>query len=328
MQEAASIALESLTSVGRDLNRPECVLCTADGSVYVSDWGGGVCHIAPNGLQTRILAKNPPVELLPNGIALQADGTFLLANLGDDGGIWRLSCDGTVRPLVTEIDGTGLPPTNFVLPDANGRIWITVSTRQTPRHDALRQGFADGFIAVIDKDGARVAACDLGYTNEVQLHPSGDWLYVNETMAKRTSRMRVNSNGTLGNRETVTEYGYGTFPDGLYFDEEGGFLIVSIISNRVIRVAPDGRHEVLIDDSDPDHLDWVENAFRNGNMGRPHFDTIKSRKLKNISSIAFGGPDRRSSYLGCLLDDKIISFQAPVAGVKPVHWNWRMGSRA
>lgn len=38
-----------------------------------------------------------------------------------------------------------LPPTNYVHLDAQGRVWITVSTRTTPRSDAYRPDIADGF---------------------------------------------------------------------------------------------------------------------------------------------------------------------------------------
>lgn len=323
-EDLAAIEHADLRDVGHDLNRPECVLCTSDGSLYVSDWDGGVCHIAPDGTQVRILASNSPVELRPNGIALQEDGSFLLANLGAAGGVWRLSSCGHVQPFLTDVDGVQLPPTNFVLPDAKGRIWITVSTSIEPRADAYRPDVGDGFIVIVDGDGARVVASNLGYTNEVQVHPSGEWLYVNETFARRTSRMRIKDDATLGPRETVAEYGRGTFPDGLYFDEAGGFWVISIVSNRVIRVAADGHQATLLEDVDRDHLTWVENAFQAGTMGRPHLDNIQSSRLKNISSIAFGGPDRRLSYLGCLLGSHVTSFRAPVAGVKPVHWDWRM----
>jgi hypothetical protein len=45
--------------------------------------------------------------------------------------------------------------------------------------------------------------------------------------------------------------------------------------------------------------------------------------LKNISSIAFGGPDLRTAYLGCLLGDALATFRSPVAGAPPAHWNYR-----
>ena len=67
---------------------------------------------------------------------------------------------------------------------------------------------------------------------------------------------------------------------------------------------------------------WVECAYVAGEIDRPHLDGVKSRMLRNISSIAFGGDDRRTVYLGCLLDDAIYAFRSPVAGLAPAHWNW------
>ena len=57
-------------------------------------------------------------------------------------------------------------------------------------------------------------------------------------------------------------------------------------------------------------------------MGRPHLDAVKSARLRNVSSIAFGGPDRRTAYLGCLLGDSLLSFRVPAPGVAPAHWRW------
>ena len=314
-----------LTAIGQELHRPECVLCTADGSVFVSDWRGGVCRIRPDGSQLDYLASDRSIDLKPNGITLQPDGSFLLANLGDDGGVWRLHRDGAVEPFLLEVDGVRLPPTNFVLPDDAGRVWVTVSTRIEPRADAYRPTTNDGFIVVVDSGGARIAADGLGYTNEVQLHPGGRYLYVNETFARRTSRFPLANNGEhgeLGRRETVAEYGAGSFPDGMAFDTKGGLWVVSPVSNRIFRLAPDGELDLVYEDADPAHIEWVEAAFQSGTMGRPHFDTIASTRLRSVSSIAFGGGDGRICYLGCLLGKRIESFEAPVAGVAPVHWHW------
>lgn len=319
-----NVRTDALESIGRSLHRPECVLCTSDGTVYVSDWDGGVCQIAANGEQRRILHSDTSLEIRPNGISLTRHGTILLANLGDLGGVWELSGNGDIRPFVTEIAASPLPPTNFVLSDAEDRTWISVSTTVRPRADAYRASVRDGYIAVADRRGARIVAEGLGYANEVQVHPSGNWLYVNETFARRTSRFRIAGNGSLGRRQTVVEYGPGTFPDGLCFDEDGGFWTVSIVSNRVIRVDADGKQRIVLEDSDAAFLQHVENAFQNGEMGRPHLDNIVSKRLKSTSSIAFGGPDRRLSYLGCLLGDHIVSFRSPIAGIEPAHWNWQM----
>ena len=167
-----------------------------------------------------------------------------------------------------------------------------------------------------------IVADGLGYTNEVAVDPSGQWLYVNETFGRRLSRFALRADGSLGPKQVVTEFGPGTFPDGLAFDVEGHAWVVSIVSNRLIRVAPDGTPTTWLEDADAEHLARVETAFAAGTMGRPELDGIKSRCLRNISSIAFCGPERRRAVLGCLLGDRLATLPMPTAGFAPTHWNY------
>jgi sugar lactone lactonase YvrE len=302
------------------------VLATAAGDLYTADWRGGVCHRAPDGSQRLYTGTLPDGGgLLPNGIALLPSGDFLVAHLGaEQGGVFRLTRAGAVTGWLLAVDGVDLPPSNFVVQDRTGNTWVTVSTRLQPRSLGYRRACDDGFIVCVRPDGSAFVAADgLGYTNEVALHPDGGWLYVNETFGRRLTRFPLRADGSLGTREVVTEFGAGTFPDGLAFDEEGHAWVVSIVSNRLIRVAPDGRQTVWLDDSEADHLAWVEAAFETGQMGRPHLDTVRSRLLRNISSIAFTGADRRTAVLGCLLGECLVTLQAPAPGVAPVHWNYR-----
>jgi sugar lactone lactonase YvrE len=317
-------ALDALGWIGQGLVRPECVLVNAGGHLYSADWRGGVAHTRPDGRQQLFAGSGPDgIALKPNGIALLADGSFLLAQLGaDDGGVYRLQRDGTVTPWLRQVEGHDLPPTNFVVEDATGRFWITVSTRRQPRALGYRRDGGDGFIVRVDARGAAIVADGLGYANEVAVHPSGRWLYVNETFARRLSRFALRPDGSLGTRELVTEFGPGTFPDGLAFDEEGHAWVVSIVSNRLIRVAPDGGQTLWLEEADAAHLTWVEAAFEAGTMGRPHLDGTPSRHLRNLSSIAFMGSDRRTAVLGCLLGDRLATLPLPVAGVAPTHWKY------
>lgn len=319
------IDIDTLQAVGADLDRPECVLCNAAGDCFVADWRGGVTCIRADGSQVRFTGAAPGGRVLkPNGIALRKDGSFLIADLSpESGGVFVLARDGQVRPLVERIDGVDLPPTNFVVEDRDGRVWITVSTRRVPRVLAARPDVADGFIAVLDAKGARIVADGLGYTNEVALSPDGRWLHVNETFGRRMSRFPVRADGSLGARETVTAFGHGIFPDGIAFDVDGDAWVTSVVSNRVLRVAPDGSFDVVLEDVDADWLDEVEHAWRIGALTRAHLDTSRGRRLKNVSSLAFGGPDRRTAVLGCLQGDRLECFRAPVAGLEPVHWNYR-----
>lgn len=318
------ISIESLQWKGKELKRPECVLATCADDLYVSDERGGVTHIKPDGSQQFFFGRLPQNRLLhPNGIALRRDGSILVAHLGDEeGGVYELFPDGTVKPFLLEVDGVELPPTNFVHQDRQGRIWVTVSTRRRPRTLSFRADVADGFIVLKDEKGSRIVADNLGFTNEAVISPDGRWLYVNETFARRLSRFCIAPDGSLGKRETVTQFGHGTFPDGLAFDVEGGLWITSIISNRVIRVDLDGSTNVVLEDADPARVAWCEEAYLRGELSRDHIDRCAGRFLKNISSLAFGGSDLRTVYLGCLKGDSIASFRSPISGFPPNHWTY------
>lgn len=322
------LALSSLAFHGSGLQRPECVLTHESGLLFAADWAGpgGVAILSPAGEVTRLQALSPARPMRPNGIALEPGGTFLLADLGADlGGVFRLHPGGEVEPVVAELDGRPFPPTNYVHRDEAGRLWITVSTRRVPRSLGYRPDVDDGFIVLVDAKGVRLVADGLGYTNECLTSPDGRFLYVNETFTRRLSRFPIRADGSLGPKETVAVFGVGTYPDGLTFDAEGGVWVTSIVSNRVIRVDRDGGLEVVIEDADEDHVAWAEAAYRAGELGRPHLDRIAGRLLRNISSLAFGGPDLRTAYLGCLLGDSIASFRSPVAGHPPVHWSYPLG---
>lgn len=316
------IDLSAISFIGKDLQRPECALTLPDGSLHVADWRGGITIIEPDGTQETVLAKGD-FSPKPNGFALHLEGGWLLAHLGDsDGGVYWLSPDGALVPFLLEIDGESLPPTNYVHVDSQRRVWITVSTRVQPRGDDYRPNASTGFIILVQGDGAGIVADGLGYTNECLIHPETGQLYANETFARRSVTFDVGEDGTLGAKTTVAEYGPGTFPDGLTFDAEGDLWITSIVSNRIIRVDASGNQELMMEDCDLEFMDWVEEAFQAGTMGRPHLDNNKGKVLRNTSSLAFGGPDLKTAYLGCLLGDQIARFEAPVAGLRPSHWDF------
>lgn len=320
------IDLADIDFIGSGLKRPECVLAHSSGLLIVPDWtgAGGVSLVSPHGVAIRHLAsdcsENDPLR--PNGIALESGGNILLAHLGDaTGGLYRLRPDGTTETVLDEVDGQKLPPCNFVISDGGGGLFLTVSTRRVPRALGYRKDVDDGFIVHIPYRGAaRIVADGLGYTNECMLHPSGRWLYVNETFVRRLSRFKVTGKGKLGKRETVCEFGAGTFPDGLAFDVSGDAWVTSIVSNRVVRVAAEGQQTIWIEDVDPEHLTWVEEAYQANDMGRPHLDGVRSQRLRNISNLAFGGANLKTGYLGCLLGDSIASFAMPAAGHPLPHW--------
>lgn len=312
----AKIPLEHF---GSDLCRPECVLCFADGAIATADWRGGVMMTAGDGRQKLIAG---PDWLRPNGIAMRADGDFVVAHLGDrDGGVYTLGRDGSLREELLEIDGAALQSTNFVLPDSVGRLWITVSTKLVPRAHARHPDIADGFIILKDERGSRIVADRLGFTNEVRFDPGETFLYVAETWGRRLTRFRVTEAGRLIDRETFVEFGEGIYPDGIDFDESGALWVTSVFSNRVLRVLPDRTIETWIDLADADFIADLEKKRQSGDLRKEMLIQPPASPLGNATSIAFGGTDRRTAFLGCLQGDRLATFRAPAVGVEPLHWH-------
>lgn len=316
------IQLNDISRIGSGFVRPECVHTTAAGDLFTSHHGGGVSHVDRLGKRHNYLGPGAPV-VATNGFSITAEGDFLCANLLPPGGVWRITRDGQQIPFLLEVDGESLVSVNFAHVDAKGRAWATISSRENPRSLAYRGDVANGFIVLIDERGARIVADGIGYTNEAKVDPSGRWLYVNETFGRRTSRYAIASDGALGIRETITEYGEWVWPDGLDFDVEGGVWISSVVSNRVIRITPDGQQQVIVEEVDIEHCRKAEAAFQAGSMNAEHLGKINTPVLRNVSSITFGGPDLKTAYLGNLLDDCIYAFQSPIAGAPPPHWNMR-----
>ena len=321
----AEISLDSVCFVGERLSRPECVLTTRHGDIFASDSRGGIFHRRADH-SSRIYAgasldlRGP---LLPNGFALNRDGSFIVAHLSlDTGGVYRLDRVGQVAPILQQIDGADLTVTNFVLLDDKGRLWITIATRTRPRTAAFRPGVEDGYVILMDHKGPRIVADGIGFANEVRLNPAGNALYVVETYARCLTRFDVSEDGELSNRETIAEFEPGEFPDGLALDSEGAVWVTCIVANRLVRIERNGRRKVMLDDSDDAYCREVEAAYRAGKMDKAHIDRVTSKKLANISSLAFGGDDLRTIYLGVLLGDRLPSCRSPVAGSPMVHWDW------
>ncbi|MDX2156137.1 MAG: SMP-30/gluconolactonase/LRE family protein [Hyphomicrobiaceae bacterium] len=315
--ETPLIPLSAIAWIGEGLARPECVLTTAKGEVFVGDHHAGIAEI---GKPKRHVVGAPP-GFLPNGVAMTRDREFLIANLGPPGGVWRLDRDWRLFPHLFEADGELLRVCNFVGVDQAGTEWISVSTRAYPRELSFHPTHADGFIVRRDADGAHIVADGIGFTNECRVDPTGRWLYVNETCAKRVSRFPVKGT-TLGKRETVHEFGPGEFPDGFAFDCEGGVWVACVCSNRLIRIETSGRRTLILDDAEPADVAWAEDYFKSGKRGRAHVEIGGKRGLKNIASVAFGGPDLKTVYLGNLAGQSIPTFRSPVAGAEPVQWRF------
>ena len=158
-------------------------------------------------------------------------------------------------------------------------------------------------------------------TNEVRTDPSGQWLNAIETFGRRLCRFPITAAGGLGRSETVVTMTAGCFPDGFAFDEVGGIWITSLISNRLLRWHDDELTTILGDEN-AEFVREAETAFAEGRLAAHHLGPIPGTRLQQLTSIAFGDPDRRTAYLGSLHSSCLYRFRTPVAGAALMSWSF------
>lgn len=325
---------DAIFFVGEDLQRPECILAERDGTLWSADARGGVMRIAPDGSQSLVaqrldghfdLAEDAASSLLygtlPNGLAFARNGDIVIANFGTDR-LEIMTRGGETRVIADQIDGKPLGKVNFVLRDSQDRLWVTISTMINPWIDANRPDLADGYICLLDDKGLRVVAEGFAFTNEVRLDADEQWLYVAETMSKRVSRLRVQPDGSLTDREIYGPADLGTgFVDGITFDAYGNLWATMILSDRLIAITPEGDTLELLDDGNAAGTALVEAEFANGGPLRLETMMKSGGTLAPwMASITFGGADLSTAYIGSLRGSRIAAFASPVPGLPMVHW--------
>jgi gluconolactonase len=320
--------------IGTNLQRPECILAERDGTLWSADARGGVVRIAPDGTQHLITQKlDPHFDLaasaadsllsgtLPNGLAFAENGDILIANFGTDR-LERMTRSGEVRVILDEIEGRPLGKVNFVLRDRQNRTWVSVSTKTNPWSMAINSTIADGSIILIDDKGPRIVADGFRFANEMRLDAREEWLYVAETTGKRITRLRVQSNGSLADREIYgpADLGPGVV-DGMAFDAYGNLWATMIFADRLIAITPEGDVLNLLEDGDPAATARFEAVFATGNPAA--FDILMAcggPLCTWLASVTFGGPDLSTVYLGGLRATTIPYFRSPVSGLPMAHW--------
>lgn len=325
----------SIRTIGHELQRPECILAERDGTLWSADARGGVMQIRADGTQhliaqhvdTRFSEGNDSSRYilkgtLPNGLAFARNGDILIANFGTNA-IECMGRDGRSRTLYTDIDGVPFGKTNFVLRDSKDRIWVTVTTRLEPWTRAVAERTADGYIVVIDANGPRIVAEGFVGTNEIRLDANEEWLYVVESNARRISRLRVQPDGSLTDREIYGPSDLGGIPDGFAFDAFGNLWVTLVMYDRLIAITPEGEVLMLLDDGGPENAAILDRQFYSGTFLPGSSGDFKGTLAPWMASLTFGGPDLRTVYLGSLMGTTIPYFRSPVAGLSMVHWNER-----
>ncbi len=173
-----------------------------------------------------------------------------------------------------------------------------------------------------DKLGLQIAVHAIG-DGAVRMVLNG-YEAASKANGKRDSRNRVEHVEVIHPDDIprFAELGAGDFPDGGTFDALGGYWVTSVVSNRIYRFESDGRPRLMFEDADAGYMAMAEEAYGKEGLTVDILYADAGRTLNHIASIAFGGEDMRTAYLGTLKMDCFPTFRSPVPGTRPAHWDW------
>ena len=229
----------------------------------------------------------------PNGICLDADGRVIVANI-TGGSVQRLDpATGRHDVLATEASGRKTTSPNSPFVDGQGgsgsRTAPTAPRSSTrswsrPATDSSSASATGGARSWPTTCGSRTASPSM------RASASSTW---RRRPRDRVTRFPIRGDGSLGARE---QYGpdLGTAPDGIAFDEAGNLWVVLPILNGLGLVTPSGGWEIVVEDP-------------------------ASQVMKLPTNLCFGGPDRRTVYVGNLSRPYLPTFRVEVPGLALVH---------
>jgi D-xylonolactonase len=227
-------------------------------AIYWSDITGQRVHRFISGAtEPELLLKGTEVS----GLIAHADGGFTVVN---SQGLWRWDGGAGFDNCVKAVNGQTCQ-LNDCIADARGRV-ISGSQFFNPHEQ-----YELGKLFLFDTDGStRILDEGLHLSNGLAWSPAGDFLYLADSVARRIYRYAYNlAAGSIGEREVLIQVPEEDgIPDGMTTDSEGFLWSAHWYGGCVVRYDPDGKEERRI------HL-----------------------PAKQISSVAFGGPDLADLYI-------------------------------
>ncbi len=315
MTALAPTPLADLRVVGAGLTRPECVVVSRHGRVFVSN-GDQLAELLTDGT-IRPFGKGLGRA---NGLAMSLDGRIVVTDFSPRGGLRLVDPhSGDVEDMHLKAEGRSLAYTNYPVVDTRGSIWVSCSTQQDDDMRSLVFGLDDGYIVRVDPDGSAVVVAEgIRYANGLALDADETHLYCCQTSVGNVVRFRVNADRSLGPLEPYgppighrrpdeyTQEAAGAafvdpeairrwaLTDGCGFDQDGNLWVTVVSSGRICAITSDQRLVSVIDD--------------------PFGSTMRLP-----TNVSWGGPDLRDLYIGLLGTTHILKLTSPVPGFPLAH---------
>lgn len=280
----APLPLSDISVLVDGLENPEGIAALRDGRIFFSSGGGAIGVREADG---RI--RHVGAALAPNGVAIDAKGRAIVANMGllknVPGTLQRIDVTtGAVETLADTIEGRALVASNGPAVARDGTIYCTHSSWGPISNIGASKG--SGFLYMVAPDGRRqIVARDLRGVNGLCLDAGERYVYASLTAEARIRRWRRLADGTLGPTEeygpqlglaipdqTVREIlampagdratlGYC---DGIAFDRAGNLWITLPFSNRIIALTPAGGLIDIVHDPEARLIDMPTNLCWSG----------------------------------------------------------------
>ena len=299
----------AITDVATDLFFPEGPVWLPDGTLLVTELGGGcVTKITPDGKASKLSANGGS----PNGMAVGPDGAIYVCNSGgwdfhdvfglripalelpsshSGGRIERIDpATGDVKVLYRECDGHPLIGPNDIVFDTDGGMWFTDHGRSEGRV----QHCGGVYYASIDGSSIREVLFPVESPNGIGLSPDGSRLYVAETHTGRVKAWAVTSPGVLDTSSLFPGIGGDCLHgfdgvqmlDSLAVDAAGNVVVATLVTGALSVIAPDG---TLLEQ-------WI--------LGDPM-----------VTNVCFGGPGLTTAFATLSGTGRLVSFEYPRGGL-------------
>jgi len=230
--------LES-TLLASGLGFPEGPAVLSDGRIVLCDGNTGELLAYAGGTVSTFARTGGS----PWGTVLGSDGAIYVTQGGNVpgsgdtsavSGIQRVSPDGTVELLFSEVAGYELYGPNDLAFGPDGRLYFTESgSEQDFRFDVR----SPGRLFAVGADGAGEMLLELPgvYPNGIAFD-AGQRLYWTESMAHRVCML-----GDGGEPVTFCQLSDGHVPDGMAIAADGRLFVATTVSGGVTVISPDGK---------------------------------------------------------------------------------------
>lgn len=262
--------LGDLGTIATGLDHPEGVAWDPAGHrVIAGGEAGQVYAIDDRGAVTE-LARTGGFMF---GVTVASDGDVIACDFGQ-GTVVRVSASGEVTPVSAGTPERPLQVPNFATLDGAGNLYVT---------DSGQWGADDGVLFRVSPEGETTlwSTAVPAFPNGSCLSLDGRSLLVVESRARRVVAVPIADDGSAGAPEVAADLA-GSQPDGIALADDGTMFVGCYRPDRIWRVPPGGRPEVLVEDPDGVVLNQPANVAFIG----PALDRLAVSSLGGWSLVA------------------------------------------